>query len=174
MINFDFIILIMILFCVIKGIINGLYKQVKTFLTLLIPFIFSYFLRGIIFSKLSGLSFFTKFMNFLFKIFSNFIEVDSPNYFSRIIVYCLIYIIIYFIISSLFKLFSPSIMNLITKDKNKPSRIIGGVLGFLNAYLLLLIVYIIIGTFVDFNQTTFLSKMFFELNGKILINLMRF
>jgi uncharacterized membrane protein required for colicin V production len=161
--NFDFIIIIIILFSVIYGFIRGVFKEVKASFALICPIIILYFIKDTIVKYLMNISSVNKVMTFMYKLASKVFNITADD-FNVLLISIMIFILLSGFIKFIFNLISPSKIDIILKTKKKSSRIIGGTLGLIKAYFLIMLALMLIKPVSSINYKTPVTNQFVKIN----------
>lgn len=160
MLNFDIFIIIIIIFAVINGLIRGLSRQILASLGILIPTGVIYFTYPLIFKFVDSVAIVSKITSPLYKVIKMFLNISSDN-FSKLFVVIIIYLLIYFVMKVILDSFSVSTKKLLKANIKPVSRYIGGGLGLINAYIMILITFVLVNPLVIMNPSQPLTKNLF-------------
>lgn len=170
-INFDLIILLLLIFCSIKGVIRGVFGQIRSTFMVTVPLIALFMMKKTILTTLAGISIYTKIVGIAFKGL-RFVFVMTEEYFFNLFSYALILAVASLVVFVLFQIISPSRKRRILAEKKTASRVIGGVLGAVNGYMCIFIMFLVFATFANFSVTTGITKIFVNFHKDLLANLM--
>ena len=168
MLNFDVIVIIIVLFAIINGLIRGIYRQILSLLSILIPTVIIFFSGLFIINYLNQLPFFVNLMKSIYQVIKHILNINLDN-FIKLFVLIISYLVIYGVVKLILTNFSLTIKKRLSKKVNLKSRYIGGGLGLINAYLVIIFVFMFIKPIVniDYDQplTHLLLQIYQPLHG---------
>lgn len=152
--NFDIVIIITFLFLIIIGIYRGFYQQLFTTIALVIPLIIIFFSKDKILSMLTPLKIYQDILNSIHKMTRYFMNVSIQGLESFLIILFTVTLCII-----IFKLiFYPLKKRYNFHANNVLSHILGGILGFVGAISIIVIMFTIISPLTDFPWTSPLTS----------------
>ena len=141
--NFDILIIIIILYAILKGYNRGIFHQLTGTLSLVIPYIIILFWGDKILIAAKAIPFINSTILFFYNILKNFFGT-TYEYLETLFIYSLVFVIIYFIMRSVFKVVSPTKKANLLNEITNTSKVIGSAIGVVSAYLICIIVFILI------------------------------
>jgi len=163
MVNFDYVIMIIFFFGIIIGMSRGVFKEIKNLAIISLSVCTFAFGKDLIISQLDKISFFNNAINSLYKFFKNIMNISAPEFYNYL-VFILILLAFTIILSLLSLPFKGGVRSII-QSKKKSSRLIGAVLGIINAYFIVIVVVFLLLPFVK-SEETVIYKNFMMLTNK--------
>jgi hypothetical protein len=155
-INFDFIILIIVIFELLLGAIRGLYNQAQKTIALLVPIILNYFLFPLVINILFSLKGYMAFSRVAVTIIG---LKGHANLAITIGNYILLYLVFYFLIIYFFKTIRRRNLLFFLGDKKPASRALGSALSLGSSYILIFILGYLLSPIVNVNHKSPVSNV---------------
>lgn len=159
MLNFDIIIIIFMLFAIIYGIIRGLYRQIISILSIFIPTAIVMVSGSFISKQVRTFSITSKIMNWFYNVTKMVINLNYDD-FVRWFINVMLFLVAFFICKSILNHYFLNTKKLLKITVTSKSRYIGGGLGLLNGFLIVMFTYILIMPMVVINDGQPLTKLF--------------
>ena len=161
--NFDFVIIIVLLFSIIRGYNRGLFNQLSSTVSIAIPLIVIQ-IWGTKFQEIaSNVAIFNSISDFFYNFLKTLIFVDA-EYVKKIILYLVIFLIMYLIIKIIFKFVSPSKKTKLLSKPSNYSKFIGSGLGLIAAYFIIVIAFILIKPVTNIDEDKPITGIVIESN----------
>ena len=154
-INFDFIILIIVVFELVLGAIRGIYNQTQKTIALLVPILLNYFLFPLVINFLFSLKGYMGVAKVIVTIFG---LSGHTNLAITLGNYVLLYLVFYFLIIYLFKIIRRRNLSYFLDDKKPVSRAIGAFISLGTSYILIFILGYLLSPITNVNQKSPVSN----------------
>lgn len=163
--NFDIIIILILLASVMAGLYYSLYRQSKKTLIIVIPFVILFFIFNEIMKIFNQIKFITSIRDSVF----DFLKINSyKNITTAIIVYIVSFLVIAFLVRVLLSVFNLSVQRQVMNKPKSASRLLGGLLGLLNGYLIIMILMFGVKPFIDVNYDRPITSLLNETSNEFI------
>lgn len=164
--NFDIVIIIIVLFSIIRGYNRGIYRQLSSSVAIIIPVLFIQFWGSDLYAWIVNIPVFQTISNFIYKGI-RFVSNANEVYIQKILLYTVMFIIMYYLLKLVFKIFSPSREARILNEISNSSKFVGASLGLLVSYFLIVIGFIIIKPITNIVEDKPLTEIIISSNSII-------
>lgn len=162
MLNFDIIIIIIMLFAIIHGLIRGFYRQIIALLSILIPSLIVIFSGKMIANILKDISWTNTILKACFsvvKMIANFSYDGFVLWFNNIILFFILFLLLRLVLNRYFL----NTKKLLSIKVTAKSRYLGGGIGLIIGLCFILYIYLLIKPMVSINDQATLTRLFLSI-----------
>lgn len=161
--NFDIFIIAIVLMCVASGLYRGFFKQLSTTISLAGAFAVVYFVKPMLMDMIESMAIYETITGYIFMVL-RFVAKGTQDEIGSHVVFILLFVVSFFVIRMVFNVFSPSRKNVVLKTLTRTSRIIGGVLGVVSGYAIIMLTLILIKPITTVDYTTPITEIVISFN----------
>lgn len=165
--NYDIVAIVIIVFSIIFGYARGFYKQLKTTLAILVPFLIIIFAHSVVVLIADKLNVIDAILVKIADIFAFFTLITIEDL-KLIVIYLVIFLIVGLLVHLIVSIFSPSRRKKVITFKSKTSKFIAAGLGLLRGVALVVIVLFVIKEITIINFSSPLTKALLDIITPIL------
>lgn len=162
--NFDLLIIVIILISIIKGYNRGLYRQLASTVSILVPVIFLQIWGNAIYILVHNNTLFISLTTFIYGILKLVANVDL-QYVQTLLLYSLIFIILSLLIKIVFKVFGPSKRDNLINVLSNTSKGLGSVFGLIAAYFIIVIGFTFIKPITNIDEDKPITSIIIKTNS---------